>query len=65
MYQLCQMAVAMVVDLGIDKPTHHVQVPMTSFDVSSIMPFMRHGKPSGGELEAMRTFLGCYFLISS
>ncbi|KAL2068223.1 hypothetical protein VTL71DRAFT_16321 [Oculimacula yallundae] len=57
------MAVAMVVDLGLDKPLR--QVP-TGFSASDIIPFISsHSMPSSAEIEARRTYLGCYFLTTS
>lgn len=64
MYQLCQMAFAMVVELGIDKHARQTEVSITSFN-PTLLPIMRHGKPAASELEAMRAFLGCYYLTSS
>ncbi|KAH7321689.1 hypothetical protein BKA65DRAFT_86585 [Rhexocercosporidium sp. MPI-PUGE-AT-0058] len=61
-YQLCQMAVAMTVDLKLDKPLHQGQ---SHFNASDIMPFLGHSLPSLAEIEAMRAYLGCYFLTSS
>ena len=61
-YQLSQMAIAMTVDLGMDKATR--RPPMCSSS-SEIMPFMSYSRPSAGEIEGMRAYLGCYFLTSS
>ena len=59
---LSQMAIAMTVDLGMDKATR--RPPMCSSS-SEIMPFMSYSRPSAGEIEGMRAYLGCYFLTSS
>ncbi|KAH6715454.1 hypothetical protein DL95DRAFT_460915 [Leptodontidium sp. 2 PMI_412] len=61
-YQLSQMAVSMTVDLGMDKPIRQAQ---TGFVASDVLPFLSHSRPSPGEIEAMRAYLGCYFLTSS
>lgn len=61
-YQLSQMAVSMTVDLGMDKPIRQAQ---TGFSASDVLPFLSHSRPSPGEIEAMRAYLGCYFLTSS
>jgi len=62
-YQLSQMAASMVVDLGINIPTQD-NIP-TDYRVQKARPLAFLSKKSAEELEAQRTFLGCYFLTSS
>jgi hypothetical protein len=57
------MAASMVVDLGINNPTQD-NVP-TDYRVQRARPLTFLPKKSVEELEAQRTFLGCYFLTSS
>jgi hypothetical protein len=61
-YQLSQMATSMVVDLRINIPTQD-NIP-TDNRVHRAGPLAFLSK-SAEELEAQRTFLGCYFLTSS
>ncbi|PVH78621.1 hypothetical protein DL98DRAFT_421842 [Cadophora sp. DSE1049] len=61
-YQLSQMAISMTVDLGMDKSAR--QPPRCSRP-SDVIPFMSNSRPSAGEIEGMRAYLGCYFLTSS
>ncbi|KAH7393357.1 hypothetical protein BKA64DRAFT_84994 [Cadophora sp. MPI-SDFR-AT-0126] len=61
-YQLSQMAISMTVDLGMDKSTR--QQPVSS-NTSDVIPFLSRSRPSAGEIEGMRAYLGCYFLTSS
>ncbi|EPE34573.1 hypothetical protein GLAREA_10267 [Glarea lozoyensis ATCC 20868] len=60
MYQLCQMAVAMMVDLGINKPNSSTN----SLDAQAY-----HDSPSlsasSENLERRRTYLGCYYIVAS
>jgi hypothetical protein len=60
MYQLSQMAAAMVIDLGINKPTQDTMANDVSLMKRSL--FLPH---SPEELEAQRIFLGCYFLTTT
>jgi len=60
MYQLSQMAAAMVIDLGINKPTQDTMANDVRLMKHSL--FLPH---SPEELEAQRIFLGCYFLTTT
>jgi hypothetical protein len=60
MYQLSQMAVAMAIDLGINKSAQDC-VPT---DVKFLKARLSLPK-SPEELEAQRTFLGAYFLTTT
>jgi hypothetical protein len=60
LYQLSQMAAAMAIDLGINKPAQDAtQNDNRLMKRSVFLP------QSSKELEAQRTFLGCYFLTTS
>ncbi|CZT50269.1 uncharacterized protein RSE6_11217 [Rhynchosporium secalis] len=61
-YQLSQMAVAMAVDLGLDKP---VCPAPKGFSASNNMPFITSHPLPSADIEGMRAFLGCYFLTTS
>lgn len=59
-YQLSQMAAAMVVDLGINKPAQEsVPNDVRLLKARLFLP------TSPEELEAQRTFLGVYFLTTT
>jgi hypothetical protein len=60
MYQLSQMAAAMVIDLGLNKPTQDAMSNDARLMKRSV--FLPH---SPEELEAQRIFLGCYFLTNT
>ena len=60
MYQLSQMAVAMAIDLGINKPAQDWE----PIDVKVLKARLFLPK-SPEELEAQRTFLGVYFLTTT
>ncbi|KAF4624390.1 hypothetical protein G7Y89_g13783 [Cudoniella acicularis] len=62
-YQLVQMAVTMTVDLGINKPTRD-RIP-SNLAILSCTPLAFLPKRSSEELESRRTFLGCYFVVTS
>ncbi|CZT11660.1 related to cercosporin resistance protein [Rhynchosporium agropyri] len=61
-YQLSQMAVAMAVDLGLDKP---VRPAPKGLSASNNMPFITSHPLPSADIEGMRAFLGCYFLTTS
>lgn len=63
MYQLSQMASAMAVDLGIDRPID--QGAPCDYRIMKARPLVFLPKRSPEELEAQRTFLGAYFVTSS
>ncbi|KAE9374683.1 hypothetical protein N431DRAFT_543935 [Stipitochalara longipes BDJ] len=59
LYQLSQMAAAMAIDLGINKPTSD----SASNDVRALKAKLF--LPNLDDFEAQRTFLACYFLTST
>jgi hypothetical protein len=63
-YQLSQMVIAMAVDLEISRPAGDLSGALSTFAFgdSRTGSMRAHSFPS--ELEAMRTFLGCYYLSS-
>jgi hypothetical protein len=57
------MAISMALDLGINKPA--MDSKPTDFQVLNFTPLSYVTKWSPEDLEARRTFLGCYYLTSS
>jgi hypothetical protein len=63
-YQLSQMAAAMAVDLGITQPRQS-PTQQNNFTILNATPQVFSPRKSPEEIEAKRTFLGCYYLSSS
>lgn len=63
MYQLCQTACAMAIDLEIDRPVQPVYTG--SAVIAGMFPIARRENPDISALEARRTFLGCFYATSS
>ncbi|CZR59098.1 related to cercosporin resistance protein [Phialocephala subalpina] len=62
LYQLCQMATSLAVDIGINKPLE--QTKESSSLVLARTTFFLPSSVSLEDLEARRTYLGCYYVSS-
>jgi hypothetical protein len=63
MYQLCQMAATMMVDLGINKKN---PAPNSIETVGPILqPSFQPPSTISDSLERRRTYLACYYIIAS
>lgn len=63
-YQLSQMVIAMAVDLEISRSANALSGAMSTFAVGDGRTGSMRAHRFPSELEAMRTFLGCYYLSS-
>jgi len=63
-YQLSQMAAAMAVDLGINQPTQNAS-QTNNFTILNVTPQIFQPRQTPEEIEAKRTFAGCYYLSSA
>lgn len=61
MYQFCQMAAAMAVDLGINKSRHE----SNPLDMMDSLNTPKGPKSTLADLEERRTFLGTYYMTAS
>jgi hypothetical protein len=60
-YQLCQLAASMAIDLGITRR----HTPSDSFNLLSVVAESNLKLASTQNAEAKRAFLGCYYLSST
>ncbi len=63
-YQLSQMVIAMAVDLEISRSSDKLSGSLSTFAFGNNWTSSTRGHRFPSELEAMRTFLGCYYLSS-
>lgn len=63
-YQLSQMVIAMTVDLEISKSANALSDAWSTSAVADCRAGSMRARRFPSELEAMRTFLGCYYLSS-
>lgn len=58
------MAAAMAVDLGINQPAQNV-CQVNNFTILNVTPQVFQPRQTPEEIEAKRTFAGCYYLSST